>query len=124
MMVGEYPEVQQAVSTNLYRDMLILRSKDLMDLYSGLLAKYAKVTMDEDLFNSFLSELIVIAKEVYYKLKGSGDKAKSLFEKFEPFKPWFYNIMIPKMDVEEQKKVHELYDLIRQAYDFLGLSPL
>ena len=83
MMPGEYTEVQQATSTNLYRDMLILRLKDLTDLYSALLSKYAKITMDEELFNTFVSELLVTTAHIYHKLAGSGEKAKDLIEQRE-----------------------------------------
>ncbi len=115
-------QMKQAVPTNLYRDMLILRLRDLTDLYSGLLSNYAKIVMNDELFNTLLSELLVTTAHVYHKLLGSGDKAKELLKKFEPFLPWLDDITIPKTDVEEQKKVHELFRLILNAYDFLGLS--
>lgn len=109
------------VST-LYLELLIIRLRDLTDLYSGLLSKYAKIVMDEELFNALLSDLIVTSIHVYYKLKGSGDSAKDLVDEFKDFEPWFDDITIPKTDITEQKKVHRLFRLVLKSYDFLGLS--
>ena len=114
-------EVKQADSTNLYRDMLIHRLNDLSDYYANLLSSYAKIVMPEELFNAFVSELLVTSAHIYYKLLGSGEKADDLLKKFEPFLPWLDNITIPKVSVDEQKKVHELFRLVIQGYGFLGL---
>ena len=78
--------------------------------------------MDEELFNTFVSELLVTTAHIYHKLAGSGEKAKDLIEQYDEFLPWLDNITIPKTDVEEQKKIHKLYRLILKTYDFLGLS--
>lgn len=114
--------LKQADSTNLYRDMLILRLRDISDLYGALLSKYAKITIDEDVFNSFLSEMIVVSVHLIAKLEGSGEKAKGLLEEFEEFEPWLDDISKPKIELAETKKVHKLFRLILRAYDFLGLS--
>lgn len=121
-MDGYTTEMKQADTTNLYRDMMILRFKDASDLYASMLSKYAKMVSDEELFNAFLSELIVIMINVYFKLLGSGEPAKDLIKEFEPYKEWMDDISIPKISIDEQKKVHELYRLIVKSYDFLGLS--
>jgi len=115
-------EFKQADDTNIYRDMLVLRIKDISDVYSNLLTKYAKIQTDEDVFNAFLSEMIVVSGHLLAKLEGCGDKAKPLLEEFEEFKPWFDDISLPKIDIDETKKVHKLFRLILKAYDLLGLS--
>ena len=115
-------EFKKADDSNIYGDMLILRIRDISDLYSTLLTKYAKITTDEDVFNMFLSEMIVVADHLLAKLEGIGDKAKPLLKEFEEFQPWLDNIALPKIDIEETKKVHKLFRLILRAYDLLGLS--
>lgn len=115
-------EFKQAAETNLYLEMLILRVKDITDIYSNLLTKYAKITTDEEVFNAFLSEMIVVACHLLAKLEGSGEKAKPLLEEFKEFEPWLDDISIPKIKIEETKKVHKLFRLILRAYDLLGLS--
>jgi hypothetical protein len=115
-------EIKQAEESNIYRDMLILRMKDITDLYSGLLSKYAKLATDEDLSNSFLSEMLVVAAHLIAKLEGSGDKGKPLLSEFDEFRPWLDDISIPKRSVDESKKMHKLFRLILKSYDLLGLS--
>lgn len=127
MRVNDYmteyaTEMKQADSTNLYRDIMIIRFRDASDLYASLLSKYAKIGWDEDLFNALLSELIVIMINVYQKLMGSGDKADDIIKEFEPYLGWMDDVSIPKIDIDEQKKVHKLYRLIVRAYDLLGFS--
>lgn len=117
-------EYKQATETNLYLEMLILRIKDITDIYSNLLTKYAKITTDEEIFNAFLSEMIVVTCHLLAKLEGSGEKAKSLIEEFDEYKPWLDDISIPKIKIEETKKVHKLFRLILRSYDFLGLSTI
>lgn len=102
--------------------MMIIRFRDVSDLYGSLLSKYAKFGWDEDLFNTFLAELVVVAINVYHKLKGSGDKAKDLIDEFQPYLPWMDDISIPKIDVKEQIKVHQLYRLIVKSYEKLGFT--
>src|SRR4030042_5059692 len=115
-------EYKQADESNIYRDMLVLRMRDITDVYRALLTRYAKVTIDEDIYNEFVAEMIVVTDHLRAKLEGSGDKAKPLLEEFEEFKPWLDDISIPKRDVDEMKKVHRLFRLILRAYDMLGLS--
>lgn len=116
------PTVKRAESTDMYRDMLILRLKDISDLYSALLSKYAKITMDEDLYNSLLSEMIVVAGHLLAKLEGGGEKFQKYLDDFKEFKPWFDDISLPKIDIKEMKKVHKLFRLILRTYDALNLS--
>lgn len=115
-------EMKQADESNIYRDMLILRMKDITDLYSALLSKYAKLATDEDLSNSFLSEMLVVAAHLIAKLDGSGDKGLALLKEFDDFRPWLDDISIPKRSVDESKKMHKLFRLILKSYDLLGLS--
>ena len=115
-------EYKQADMSNIYRDMLILRMKLISDVYSDLLMGYAKITMDEETFNAFISEMVVITDHLLAKLEGSGDKAKPLLQEFDEFKPWLDDVSIPKREIEERKKVHKLFPLILRAYDMLGLS--
>lgn len=115
-------EVKQAEESNIYRDMLILRMKDITDLYSALLSKYAKLATDEELSNSFLSEMLVVAAHLIAKLEGSGEKANPLLSEFDEFRPWLDDISIPKRSVDESKKMHKLFRLILKSYDLLGLS--
>lgn len=117
-------EFKQAAETNLYLEMLVLRIKDITDIYSNLLTKYAKITTDEEVFNAFLSEMLVVTAHLLAKLEGAGDKAKPLLAEFEEFKPWLDDISIPKIKIEETKKVHKLFRLILRAYDMLGLSSI
>lgn len=114
--------VKQAESTNLYQDMLILRLKDLSDVYSLLLTQYAKITRDEDLFNAFLSELIVISNHLIAKLEGGGSENQDLLKQFNEYEEWFENIAKPKLDIKEQERVHKLFRLILKAYDSLNIS--
>ena len=123
MSSGEYKgSVKQADDSNLYLELLIFRLKDLTELYSALLSRYAKVVMDEDLFNTFIAELIVTGLHVYYKLVGTGDRGQFLVNEYKEFEKWFDNITLPKTNIEEQKKVHKFYRLVLRSYDFLGLS--
>jgi hypothetical protein len=115
-------EYKQADESNIYRDMLILRMRDISDVYSDLLMGYAKITINEEVFNAFISEMVVVADHILAKLEGSGEKAQHLLKEFEEFKPWLDDISIPKRDIDEQKKVHRLFRLILRAYDMLGLS--
>jgi len=115
-------EFKQAVETNLYLEMLVLRIKDITDIYSNLLTRYAKITTDEDVFNAFISEMIVVTDHLLAKLEGIGEKAKPLLKEFKEFEPWLDDISIPKIHIEETKKVHKLFRLILRAYDMLGLS--
>jgi len=116
------PEMKLAEESNIYRDILLLRMRDLSDLYSALLSKYAKFTTDEDLFNSVLSEMVVISSHLIAKLQGGGDNAKEILHQFDEFLPWLDDISIPKRDIDETKKIHKLFRLILKAYDLLGLS--
>jgi len=118
----QYAEMKQADESNIYREMLILRMKDISDLYSALLAKYAKLATDEDLVDNVLSEMIVVSSHLIAKLEGSGDKGKQMLEEFNEFAPWLDDISLPKRDIDEAKKIHKLFRLILRAYDLLGLS--
>ena len=119
---GTQTQLQKATGSDIYRDMLIIRLRDISDLYSNLLSKYAKVIMDEDLFNSLISEMVVVAGHLIAKLEGGGEQTKEILKEFEEFSDWFDDIIKPKMDVTEQKKVHKLFRLILRAYNKLGLS--
>lgn len=121
-MVQYTQEMKQADESNIYRDMLILRMKDITDLYSGLLSKYAKLATDEDLSNNFLSEMLVVAAHLIAKLEGSGEKGLALLKEYDEFRPWLDDISIPKRSVDESKKMHKLFRLILKSYDLLGLS--
>ena len=56
------------------------------------------------------------------KLKGSGSNTDELLKKLEEYVPWTENILLPKVEIEERRKVHTLFKLIIEAYDVLGLS--
>ena len=115
-------EFKLAKETNIYLEMLVLRIRDISDLYSSLLTKYAKITTDEDVYNALLSEMIVVMAHLLAKLEGCGEKAKPLLNDFEEFRPWLDDISKPKINTEESKKIHKLFRLILRAYDVLGLS--
>ena len=115
-------EFKQAEPTNLYLELLIKKSEEIWNLYQELLTDYAKLTKDEELFNAFISAMIVYTDQIIAKLEGSGDKAKSLLGEFEDFKSWLDDISVPKLSIEETKKVHKLYRLITKANELLGIS--
>jgi len=119
-MAGE--ELKQATSSNQYRDILILHLDHLSILYRDLLRAYARSSLDEELYNNCVSEMIVVLDFIYPKLKGGGQKCKDVLKQLEEYIQWTDNIMIPKLDKNERKKVHRLYKLIQEAYDILGLS--
>jgi len=116
------PQLKQADMTNQYRDILILHLDALSILYRNVLRDYAKSVMDEDKYNDCLSEMIVIMDHLYPKLEGGGDRTKDLLKQFNEFINWTENIIIPKAQIEERKKLHQVYKLILKAYDVLGLS--
>lgn len=115
-------EMKRADDMDFFRDMMVLHLDALTILYRDLLKQYAKLSMDDDLFNETVSEMVVISNHLLVKLNGSGTRCEALIAEFEAFQPWFDNILIPKADVEEMKKIHLLFRLIIKAYDMLGLS--
>jgi hypothetical protein len=115
-------EFKQAEQTNLYLEMLILDIRDISKLYGLLLTKYAKITTDEEIFNEFLAYSLVAVSHILAKLEGSGEKATTLLKEFEEFQPWLDDISIPKLNIEETKKIHKLFRLILKSYDLLGIS--
>lgn len=80
------------------------------------------MAVDENLFNECLAEMVIIMDHLLPKLKGGGKQTDSLVRSFESFKEWRYNILTPKIDVNETKKIHDAFNLILEAYDRLGLS--
>lgn len=118
----EMEQLKQATVTNQYRDILILHLDALTIMYRDVLRDYAKSVIDEERFNECLTEMIVILDHLYPKLEGGGERTKFLLKEFDDFISWTENVMIPKINIEEQKKLHRLYKLILKAYDVLGLS--
>lgn len=119
---GGFGELKQAEETQQYRDMLILHLDALTIMYRDLLKSYAKITIDENLYNETLAEMVVIMNNLTPKLDGGGKRTEGLRKEFEEFDCWCDDILIPKKDVEESKKLHKLYRLILRAYDVLGVS--
>lgn len=115
-------EFKRAAETNIYLEMLVFRIKDISDLYSALLTNYAKIATNEDIYNAFLSEMIVVTSHLLAKLEGGGERTRTLLNEFDEFKPWLDDISLPKINLEESKKIHKLFRLILRAYDALGLS--
>ena len=118
----EGDQLKQATISTQYRDILILHLDHLSILYRDLLRAYARSSLDEELYNNCISEMIVVLDFIYPKLKGGGTKTESLIKRLDNYITWTDNIMIPKLDKEERKKIHSLYKLIQEAYDVLGLS--
>jgi len=117
-------QFRQATSTDQYREILILHLDHLSILYRDLLRAYAKSSSDENLYNDCISEMIIVLDFIYPKLKGSGKKTEPLLKQIDEYITWTDNIMIPKLDKIERKKIHKLYKLIQEAYDVLGLSKI
>jgi len=115
-------QLKQATVSTQYRDILILHLDHLSILYRDLLRAYARCSLNEDLYNNCVSEMIVVLDFIYPKLKGGGQKTEELLKQLDTYITWTDNIMIPKLDKDERKKVHRLYKLIQEAYDVLGLS--
>lgn len=115
-------ELKQATASNQYRDILILHLDHLSILYRDLLRAYARFSLDEDLYNNCISEMIVVLDFIYPKLKGGGKRCENILKQLDEYVQWTESIMIPKLDRNERKKIHGLYKLIQEAYDILGLS--
>lgn len=113
----KYPE-----QTNVFLDMMGLHLDALTIMYRDLLRMYAKATTDEELFNECISEMVVLIDHLHVKLEGNTEKYSDLLKEFEEFEPWTTNIIIPKQDKDEMKKLHRLFKLILKAYDMLGMS--
>ena len=115
-------QLQLANVTTQYRDILILHLDALTIMYRDLLREYARGSANERKFNDTLSEMLVIYDHLYPKLEGGGQKTEALLKEFREFEAWTENIIIPKSDIEERKKLHRIFKLILKAYDVLGLS--
>lgn len=115
-------QLKQATISTQFRDIMILHLDHLSILYRDLLRAYAKSALDEEIYNNCISEIIVVLDFIYPKLKGGGTKTESLLKELENYVAWTDNIMIPKLDKTERKKLHKLYKLVQDAYDILGLS--
>jgi len=115
-------QLKQATASLQYRDILILHLDSMTLLYREVLRDYAKTKLDEENFNECLTEMVIIIDHLLPKLEGSGGTAKELVSQFNEYFSWTENIMIPKVDIKERKKIHNLFKLILKAYDVLGLS--
>ena len=115
-------QIKQATVSLQYRDILILHLDSMTLLYREVLRDYAKTKLDEENFNECLTEMVIIIDHLLPKLEGSGNSTKRLLEKFNEYNSWTENIMVPKVDMSERKKLHNLFKLILKAYDVLGLS--
>ena len=56
------------------------------------------------------------------KLRGGGPASEKMIEKFKPYEKWLTNMSLPKLDPIEADKIPELYLIILEAYDHLGIS--
>jgi hypothetical protein len=117
-------ELRRAEMSRDYGDDLRSYLDDLTVLYESMLAKWARGSSDEELLNTTLSKMISIMAHLLPKLDGGGQKTKELRKKFEPYEAWIDSIQIPKNDDAEADKIPQLYLLILQAYDKLGLTSI
>jgi hypothetical protein len=123
MMVAQFAqEMKRVDDADYFKDMMILHLDALTILYRDLLKGYAKLTLDENLFNETVSEMIVIMNHLNVKLEGCGDKTKDIVRELNEFSSWADDILIPKKDIVQMKRIHKLFRLILKAYDILGLS--
>lgn len=121
-MVEESWGLQRAEETYQYRELLIYHLDKLTLLFGDYLSNEARGARDELLVNNMLAEMIVLSAHLYPKIQGGGKQTEMLLQEFKSFLPWITDIKIPKAYPEQRKKIPELFRLIIQAYDKLGLS--
>jgi hypothetical protein len=124
---GMYPEeieLAGADATDKYKTYLIDSLIELTQISENVMVNMLQGRADWQVTNAYISRLVHLAIHLYPKLIGSGDKAKDLLEKFNEFKPWFFDPTIPLNSPEEGNRIPELFLLIREAYERFNLTPL
>jgi hypothetical protein len=94
----------------------------LNDGYNFFLEEKMKLHYDEELFTECIALMLTITANILPKLEGGGAKTEKMFTKIKVYEPWLTDVMLPK--IHQREKVNDLYRLILEAYDLLGLSSL
>lgn len=105
-----------------YTDIMVRKLDELTEIFQEYYSTKAKLHWDSHLLSDLISVELVILSHLLPKMKGSGEKAKALYLKLEEFRPWLRDVTIPQ--IRESHRVTEVFDLILQSYDLLGLSHL
>ena len=74
------------------------------------------------LVDGCISKMITIMVHLLPKLQGAGEPMKDLVAEFQKYDAWMKNPSLPKTNKIEADKIPELFFLIVQAYDKIGLS--
>lgn len=121
---GYSSEMKRADDAIEYRDMMI-NHLDLLTLqYRDFLEARANLNYAEDLFTKCIAEMIVVLSHLLPKLAGKGDKAETVYNKLNVFRPWLDEILTVKTKKGERGKVIDLYNAILEGYNLLGLTSI
>jgi hypothetical protein len=117
---SEFQRADGGVQT--YGDDMRKYLRDLSDAYEFFIEEKMKLHYDEELFTECLASMITIMSHLLPKLSGGGTKTERVYRELKTYEHWMDDVMIPKLS--ERGRVTELYKLILEAYDLLGLSSL
>jgi hypothetical protein len=117
-------ELATASATERYKSYLIDSFIELTEMSERVMMNMLHGRGDWDATNAYISRMIHLSMHIYPKVAGSPpSKIGDLKDRFVEFKPWFENPTIPIANSEEGNKIPQLFMLIREAFERLGLTP-
>lgn len=114
--------MEQASATDQYRANMTRYFDELTQIYEVLLQGMLSGRPNLPLVDGCISKMITIMVHLLPKIIGAGEPMKDLVTEFKKYENWMKNPSLPKTSKVEADKIPELFFLIVQAYDRIGLS--
>lgn len=114
--------MEQASATDQYRANMTRYFDELTQIYEVLLQGLLSGRPNLQLVDACIAKMITIMVHLLPKIIGAGESLKDVADSFKQYERWMKNPSLPKTNKVEANKIPELFFLIVQAYDRLGLS--